>query len=576
MGIVFLRAHVKSKFHKITFLSFTLLLLPIYTTSQNRIQIDSLNHLPFEQKVKAPYNLVNTYLKFAEQAKKNGYTLGEMEAYENASLLYYYLGKYDRELHYSLLSISGYKKMGKKDKLARSYGELGYRMKRLNLNKALYYMRKSLRLAEANSYEKILMGLYDNYGVLKEMQLQYDSAYIYYTRGLELKRKYKDRSGLPYSLNNLGGLMALQNKYEQAKLYFKEALKIRKQLYDTLGICETYLILADIYQKERALDSARMNLNFVIEQAGQKQLYLLLSDAYKKRAALNEIERDLAAALSDERKSTRYVDSLTNQSMRDKLAELQVNFETKEKEFELLNERLKTNSFRNWLWVLGLTVVVVFLSALSIQFRRTSEKRRLELQNLKNLEFERMRISRDLHDNIGAELTLITSKLDIKAATTTRREEQSELNDIASLSREASVLLRETIWSIRQDVIKKEELLERIEQFAVKRKHSDLVINCEIECDPTEEVTSANALHLYRIAQEAINNSVKYAKANLIRIKFGTNYIEISDNGEGFDLETYKPGYGIQNIKQRAEEIGTEFILISTNNGTTIRIEGLC
>ena len=563
---------VKRRIKKSALAAVILLLLPVCSLSQNRKQIDSLNHLPFEQKVNDPGNLVKTYLMSAEQAKRNGYILGEMEAYENVSLLYYYLGKYDRELHYALRSIAGYKRMGKIDKLARSYGELGYRMKRRDLNNAVYYMRKGLQLAESKGYERILMGLYDNYGVLKEMQLDYDSAYIYYTRGLELKRKHYDQSGLPYSLNHLGGLMMLQNKPDQAKPYLEEALQLRINLRDTLGVCETFLTLSDIYIAESNNNTARSYLDFVIDYAGKKELYFLLSSAYNKRAKLNESEGKMRDALTDERNGIRFKDSLTNESMRTKLAELQVQFETQEKEYELLNERFKTNRFRNWLWVLGLTVVVVLLTALSIQFRRTSEKRRLELQNLKDLEFERMRISRDLHDNIGAELTLITSKLDIKAATTNKPEDQSELSDLAALSRGASVLLRETIWSIRQDAIKKTDLLDKIEQFAMKRSHDKLNINCQIECDTTQEIASANALHLYRIAQEAINNAVKYSMATSIDIRFTENSFSVSDNGLGFDLENYIPGYGVQNMKQRADEMGAEFVMNSSSTGTCIQI----
>ncbi len=572
MSVSFCAVFVKTRILKSASLVIILLLVPVCTMSQNRKQIDSLNHLPFEQKVNDPGNLVQTYLTFAAQAKKTGYSFGEMEAYENVSLLYYYLGKYDLELHYALRSIAGYKKMGKIDKLARSYGELGYRMKRRDLNNAVYYMRKSLQLAESKGYERILMGLYDNYGVLKEMQLDYDSAYIYYTRGLELKRKHYDQSGLPYSLNHLGGLMMLQNKPDQAKPYLEEALQLRINLRDTLGVCETLLILSDIYIADSDPNSARSNLDFVIEYAGKKELYFLLYSAYQKRAKLNEQEGKLKDALFDERNGIRFKDSLANESMRNKLAELQVQFETQEKEYELLNERLKTNSFRNWLWVLGLTVVVVLLSALTIQFRRTSERRRLELQNLKDLEFERMRISRDLHDNIGAELTLITSKLDIKAATTNKPEDQSELSDLAALSRGASVLLRETIWSIRQDAIKKADLLDKIEQFAMKRSHDKLKIISEIEYDGSQEIASANALHLYRIAQEAINNSIKYSKATELTVKFSVNSFTVSDNGEGFDLENYTPGYGVQNMKQRTEEMGAEFVMKSGSTGTCIQI----
>jgi len=301
----------------------------------------------------------------------------------------------------------------------------------------------------------------------------------------------------------------------------------------------------------------------------------LLSDGLKKRAALHELSGDLLNALEDERLSRVYADSLAQQSLRDKVAELQVNFETQEKEKELLSERLKSSNFKNWIWVLSLISVVILLSALSIQIKRTSEKRRLELQNLKDLEFERMRISRDLHDNIGAELTLITSKLEIKAATTKGKEDQFELNELASLSREASILLRETIWSIRQDSINTGELLEKIDQFARKRAGDQLEINTQLKSEQTQEIPSANALHLFRIAQEAINNSVKYSNASKIEISFTNTGMAITDNGAGFNLENYKAGYGIQNMKQRAEEMGAEFFISSNDDGTTVRIENI-
>ena len=134
-------------------------------------------------------------------------------------------------------------------------------------------------------------------------------------------------------------------------------------------------------------------------------------------------------------------------------------------------------------------------------------------------------------------------------------------------------MLRETIWSIRQDAIQKGDLLEKISLFAQKRSEGKLDIYSELESDPNEEIISSNALHLYRIAQEAINNVVKYSKATRIDIKFSRNSFTITDNGIGFNLSNYSPGYGIQNMKQRAEEMGSIFILTSTEKGTTVRIE---
>ena len=61
---------------------------------------------PLEQKIQFPKKNIPKYLKAAEDSKSLGYLLGEMEAYENLSLLYYYSGKYDLELEYALKSIS--------------------------------------------------------------------------------------------------------------------------------------------------------------------------------------------------------------------------------------------------------------------------------------------------------------------------------------------------------------------------------------------------------------------------------------------------------------------------------------
>jgi signal transduction histidine kinase len=556
-------------------LFFVLILTSKNLFSQSKNKIDSLNNLPFEQKINNPKLQLYQYLNASRSAKSIGYLKGEIESYENVSLIYYYLGRYDLELEYALAAIRGFMKLENKEKVARLYGELGYRMKKTDLAKAEFYMQKGMSLAEKEALIKPLMGIYDNYGVIKEMQVQYDSAFFYYSRALRLKRQYEDISGLPYSLNNLGGLMLLEKKYDDALPFFTEALDIRRQIGDTIGMCETHFYLADLNRAQESYKYAIENLNFVIDHATRHGMKNLLSEGLKKRSALHELSGDLFNALEDERLSRVYADSLSQQSFRDKVAELQVNFETQEKEKELLSERLKSTVFKNWIWVLGLLSLVILLSAFSIQIKRTSEKRRLELQNLKDLEFERMRISRDLHDNIGAELTLITSKLDIKAATTKRAEEQVELNELASLSREASVLLRETIWSIRQDAIQKSDLLEKISQFAQKRSEGKLEMRCELGSDPNEEINSSNALHLYRIAQEAINNTVKYSKATRIHIKFSNHSFTIADNGIGFDHSDYTPGYGIYNMKQRSEEMGAEFILISTEKGTTVGVEKL-
>ena len=539
---------------------------------QSKSQIDSINHIPFEQKIKFPKKQIPIYQKNSEDAKSLGYLLGEMEAYENLSLLYYYSGKYDLELEYALKSIAGFNKLGDQEKVARFYGELGYRMKRNDMPKAQFYMLKGIKLAEEKKLEKPLMGLYDNYGVLKEMQVQYDSAFYFYQKGLTLKEQFNDSSGLPYSLTNLGGLMVLQKRYDEAKPYFSRALDIRKQLGDTIGICETYLFLSDIYLEQGAVDSALENLNFVIEQASVKGFYEMLSNSYRKRAFIYEKSGDLKSALADERSSRQYKDSLAQQSMRNKMAELQIEFETNEKEKELLAERIKAERFQNLLWILGLLLIIVLLTALSIQIKRTSEKRKLALKNSKDLEFERMRIARDLHDNLGAELTIVTSKLDTKIFKTDKELEKEELEQIAKQTRNAAIVLRETVWSIKTEKLTVNSLKNKIEEF-YRRFETDSLFELSFKVsDEESELGPLMALNLYRIAQEALTNILKYAGAKHVKIELSGKLLKIIDDGKGFDIEKVKKGYGLNNMEGRAKEMNAHYEIRSSDRGTEISV----
>ena len=87
------------------------------------------------------------------------------------------------------------------------------------------------------------------------------------------------------------------------------------------------------------------------------------------------------------------------------------------------------------------------------------------------------------------------------------------------------------------------------------------------------------ALAIYRITQEALNNTVKHARASQAEVRLecdsGLVKLTISDNGVGFDPEALLPhGYGLQGMRERAEQLGGSFNLQSEPKvGTTIIVE---
>ena len=87
----------------------------------------------------------------------------------------------------------------------------------------------------------------------------------------------------------------------------------------------------------------------------------------------------------------------------------------------------------------------------------------------------------------------------------------------------------------------------------------------------------SEALNIFRIFQEAINNAVKYSNADNILLTICTEApscyrISLHDNGKGFDTnERYKGHYGLENMRERATEIHLLLIITSSaNNGTSV------
>ena len=91
------------------------------------------------------------------------------------------------------------------------------------------------------------------------------------------------------------------------------------------------------------------------------------------------------------------------------------------------------------------------------------------------------------------------------------------------------------------------------------------------------KLSSVEGMNLYRIIQEAVNNSIKYSEATSISIHVvqveKQIQLTIQDNGSGFDYENIEKGNGLQNMQDRIEAMGGEFNLVSQpGKGTSINL----
>lgn len=240
-----------------------------------------------------------------------------------------------------------------------------------------------------------------------------------------------------------------------------------------------------------------------------------------------------------------------------------------------------------WLtWWFILTVIITGMLLITVAVRYLSQRKLKsklrQAQEEQKLQKEKERISRELHDNVGSQLTYIIKSLDNLSYKSGKDDVPmvQHLDALGDFSRETLSQLRESIWAINSTTIPLSELLAKIHEYVNKISGSFERTEIKVEADfKTDTLLKPTvAINSFRILQEAINNSLKYAEARLIRITIRQNSrleleFTISDNGNGFEPGGLKrKGYGLENMKARARELGAELSLTSVpGSGTEIR-----
>jgi signal transduction histidine kinase len=213
----------------------------------------------------------------------------------------------------------------------------------------------------------------------------------------------------------------------------------------------------------------------------------------------------------------------------------------------------------------------LFLSLLGAMLHRTRRRamladvaaRRLEQKILETSEGERRRIGHDLHDGLGQHLTGIAllAKSLKQRLTGAKASEAEQAAKIAELVNESIGWTRDLARGLSPVTLDTEGLAPALEELAVNASNI-LGIKCTCDCDDDEfAMNHEHALHLYRIAQEAINNSVKHGKARNVRVGLLCEgpaiKMTIVDDGSGLSAKTMvNPGIGLQIMQYRARMIG--------------------
>lgn len=184
---------------------------------------------------------------------------------------------------------------------------------------------------------------------------------------------------------------------------------------------------------------------------------------------------------------------------------------------------------------------------------------------------ERRRLARDLHDGLAHELALMAAK-----TTSLLREQPGSqvVEELASASERALDEARRAISVLsRADA---EPLEVGIEQTVedVAARHG---VSCEIELEPTVDLSPDAYEQLLRIVREAITNAARHGGATHVRVRLWDDdgaHLVIEDDGCGFDATVVEDrGFGLVSMQERTSSVGGKFNLSSTPGlGTTIEV----
>jgi Histidine kinase len=195
---------------------------------------------------------------------------------------------------------------------------------------------------------------------------------------------------------------------------------------------------------------------------------------------------------------------------------------------------------------------------------------------------ERNRLARDLHDSIKQQLFSIN----VGAATAQERWEsdpegaRTALADIRRSAREAMVEMQALLHQLRPRALGSTVgLFEAMrEQGEALEYRSGAQVTVELGSEiPDDRMPPGAYEALFRIAQEALANVGRHARARTVRVRFGREgdsaFLRVEDDGQGFQAGEEGPGMGLRNIRERAESLQATLQVTSTPAvGTTVAV----
>ncbi|MBC7642672.1 MAG: hypothetical protein H7174_10120, partial [Flavobacterium sp.] len=485
---------------------------------------------------------------------------GISKSFMNLGNLCMYKGNLDKALIYYKKGID----VAEKNNLSKQIGLINKNIGVLFMNQekyeeALFYSKKALDIFLELKNKKEIAGVYINIGNVYYNQYQADKSLVFYKKAERLCAEIKDYNNLGVLYNNIGSVYIEDKKdNKNGLLYLKKALDLKILNNNVNDIIFQHSNLADFYTNNKDFINAEYHLQTAERMALKSNNKVELKQIYSTYSNMYAEKNDYKNSLKNFKLHIKYKDSILNIESLKSVKELETKYQTEKKEKQIIAQQAEAKQ-KN-IYLIGITVLALLISLVGFLIYKQQKQKNQQIiqenelksaiaviENQNKLQEQRLSISRDLHDNIGSQLTFIISSVDnVKYGFDITNEKlDNKLTNISSFAKDTILELRDTIWAMNSNEISYEDLEVRINNFIEKAKLSQEKISFSFAIDDnlkSKKLTSVQGMNIYRTIQEAINNALKYSEADIIAVNIkqqnNQTVINIKDNGKGFDEAT--------------------------------------
>lgn len=414
--------------------------------------------------------------------------------------------------------------------------------------------------------------------VLADMGQRTESLALF-QQGKEAFDQFGYPVGSLIAMLDLADCLLSDGQTDKAGKAYQDILEANKAIQEPEISALAHTGLGIVAMQAQRFGTALEEYKIAESDAKPAGLYAVLQEIYGHLNELYCLKGDYETAKSFKKLEKDYADSVLTADVRDRISELQVQYETAEKELQIAEQ--KSQIFRTNAMNYGLGgSLLAFLGFGYLFYNRFRLRKKAELSAaviheqklglsavIEAQEAERKRIARDLHDGIAQELVALKLGFDALGRRVGKiaPDESARFAELGEQLDSSCTEVRSIAHVMSPPVLEQQGLapsLELLLRHTLQHAGLEAKFNAH---DLPLQLDEKTEIGLYRITQELLNNVVKHARAAKVMVELfqSENHLvlRVEDDGQGFDFETARSRgtMGVLNILSRVSTLGGEF-----------------